>query len=300
MTDPHALLVTPSGPVKAEAFERGLAALADLDIPARWPDSALSAHAEADYLAGGDADRARELVAAVRERPRAVWMIRGGYGAIRTLEALTASGEDLFSGDPVPLWGFSDGTALLAAWDRAGWPAWQAPPITQLPRLSPESLARLRAAWHAGHLAPYPDLETIVPGAARGPLAGGNLCVLASLVGTPFEADLSGRVVLVEDVGERGYKVDRLFTQLRLSGALARAAALVIGDFTAIPANQRAIIFRFFDAEAPRLGIPVVKGMPIGHQHDNAPLPFGPGSGWDAVLEAPADGPATLSFAPRP
>ena len=74
------------------------------------------------------------------------------------------------------------------------------------------SLARIRAAWHAAHVAPFEGLLPLAPGVAEGPLGGGNLCVTVSLLATPFAADLAGRIVLIEDVGEPSYKVDRLFT----------------------------------------------------------------------------------------
>src|SRR5690606_7169389 len=164
------------------------------------------------YLAGSDRARAERLVTAVEARPRGLWMARGGYGAIRTLRALDAHGGSaaLDALPPVPLWGFSDGTALLARWAARGWPAWHAPPLSQLERLDAPSVARLRAVVHAGHVAPFEGLSPMAPGVVTAPLLGGNLCVLASLVGTPFAVSLRGAVAVFEDVGERAYKVDRL------------------------------------------------------------------------------------------
>ncbi|MCB9730665.1 MAG: LD-carboxypeptidase [Deltaproteobacteria bacterium] len=287
-------VIAPSGPLHPDALDAGLARLAELGIAADWPAGWREGVMAADgHLAGSDEHRATQLRDAIVARPSAIWMARGGYGALRTLDAARRQGE-LFDGEPVPLWGFSDGTVLLSAWDRAGWPGWHAPPMTQLPRLDDESIARVRATWHADHIAPFEDLVTLAPGQAEGALAGGNLCMLASIVGTPWEARFEGRVVLLEEVGEPAYKVDRLFTQLRLSGAFDRAVALVLGDFSALDATQSAAVAAFFAAEAKTLGIPVVTNAPFGHDRRNAPLPFGEATGYRALVDAPEGGPARL------
>ena len=290
-----ALPISPSGPLAAETLDEGLAELDAMGIP--WgfaPGGRAAALAREGWFAGDDSHRAGALLAAADAGGRALWMARGGYGAVRTLEAL---GEGVFDRQPVELWGFSDGTVLLAAWDRAGWPAWMAPPLSQLARLDEPSRARVRAAWHAGYVEAFePGLRTLVPGRGRGPLGGGNLCVLVSTLGTPWAADLRGRVVILEDTGEPAYKIDRMFTQLRLAGALEEAAALVLAGFTAVTPDMAQAIEAYFVAEAPRLGIPVAWGLPIGHDVANAPLPWGRASGWTATLEARADGTARLGF----
>ena len=292
-----ALPLAPAGPLKPDTLAGGLDAMVDMGIDFDWPegwrDRLLARY---DYLAGPDEARARTLADALALGPDAIWLARGGYGCIRTLQAADALDLDLFAGDPVPLWAFSDGTALLARWDRAGWPAWHAPPATQFPRLDERSRARVRAAWHADQVMPFEGLETLAPGHAEGPLAGGNLCVLASLVGTPWQADLRGRIVLLEDTGERAYKVDRLFTQLAYAGCFEGIAGLVLGRFTHISDDQAEGIERFFARTAATLGVPVVRGLPVGHDVDNAPLPYGQGSPWRARLEAPPEGTATLAF----
>ena len=295
------LPIAPSGPLAAETLHDGLAVLDEMEIPWAWPPGGADAVLARDlWFAGDDDHRAAGLRAATRAGGAApnLWMARGGYGAIRTLDTV---GVELFEGAarPATLWGFSDGTLLLAAWDRHGWPAWLAPPLSQLPRLTLPSRARLRAAWHADHVAPFEDLQTLAPGHAAGPIGGGNLCVLASALGTPWAADLRGRIVVLEDTGEPPYKVDRLFTQLVLSGALDGAAGLVLGAFSAISADTLDVIRAFFERDATALGIPVAWGLPVGHDTRNAPLPFGLASGHRAYLDAPTGGgPARLSFEP--
>jgi len=289
------LIISPAGPIKPEVLDRGLSAADALGIATTWPpgwrDSVLSADG---YFAGVDVLRAAWLREALTLGTEALWMSRGGYGCIRTLEASAPIAGGLFLGSPVPLWGFSDGTALLAAWDRAGWPAWHAPPISQLPRLDEESQARTRAAWATGEVAPFEGLLPHVPGQATGPLAGGNLAVLASLVGTPWSADLRDRIVLLEDVGEAPYAIDRLLTQMILSGAFEGALGFVVGQFTGLSDRASKTAHETIVERLTPLGLPLVTGLPIGHDAMNAPLPFGAGSERLAMLDVPRQGEATL------
>ena len=268
-----------------------------LEIGLTWPDGWRDRILAAEgYLAGSDEQRADQLVDALALGGHDLWMARGGYGCIRTLDVDRLRTRNLFIGPPGTLWGFSDGTVLLAAWDRAGWPAWHAPPISQLPRLDDASLARVHRAWHEGTVAAFSALRGLAPGTASGPLAGGNLCVLASCVGTPWAADLRGRIVLLEDTGEAPYKVDRLMTQLVTSGALEGCAGVILGAFTDVTEEQRSAIDAFFQNLAPTLGVPVAAGLPVGHGAAHAPLPYGSGSRLHAHLQVDPDGGAILDF----
>ena len=168
--------------------------------------------------------------------------------------------------------------------------------MSQLPRLDPESQARVHAAWHRREVAPFLDLKTVVPGSVTAPLAGGNLTVLGSLVGTPFAAKFEGKIVILEDVGEPAYRVDRLIKQLLLGGGLSQATGLVLGDFTDISQSQVETIRHHLHRVASELGIPSAEGLPIGHGERNAPLPNGDGGGWLATLNAVEGGAASLSL----
>jgi muramoyltetrapeptide carboxypeptidase len=292
-----ALLVSPAGPIKEEVLDKGLASAAELGIAIEWPpgwrDNILS---EDGFLAGSDVLRAATLLEALTSRANALWMARGGYGCIRTLQTSTSLAGGFFAQRPVPLWGFSDGTALLAAWDRAEWPAWHAPPISQLPRLDAPSRARTLAAWATGEVPPFEGLEIQVPGQATAPLAGGNLAVLASLVGTPWAADLRDRIVVLEDIGEAPYAIDRLLTQMILSGAFEGTLGFAIGQFTGLSDRAKEEAHRVVLERLVPLGLPMATGLPIGHESANAPLPYGAGSGRLAMLDVPRDGEACLRF----
>lgn len=298
-------IISPAGPITPTLLETGLAAAADLGIEGRYDAAAVLART--GFFAGDDDARAESLLAALTAVDGArlgaasaaldgLWMSRGGYGSVRTLAAL---GGRLAHAEPAPLWGFSDGTALLGAWVTLGWPAWLAPPIAQLPRLDELSRARLRAAVHAGHLAPIEGLTPLVAGTVDAPLAGGNLCVTASLVGTPWALDFRGRIAVFEDTGEPAYKVDRLLTQLRHAGALDGAAGLAFGAFTGLRPPEGEAVAAVLAEHADALGVPAARGLPIGHDVANAPLPLGAGAGFIARLEVGRDG-ARLAFLPSP
>jgi muramoyltetrapeptide carboxypeptidase len=292
-----ALLVSPAGPIKEEVLDQGLQAAADLGITIEWPpgwrDNILN---EDGFLAGNDVLRAASLLEALTLEANALWMSRGGYGCIRTLETSTSLAGGFFTQRPRPLWGFSDGTALLAAWDRAGWPAWHAPPISQLPRLDAPSRARTLAAWATGEVPAFDGLEIQVPGQATAPLAGGNLAVLASLIGTPWAADLRDRIVLLEDIGEAPYAIDRLLTQMILSGAFEGALGFCIGQFTGLSDRAKAQANEVVLQRLIPLGLPMATGLPIGHESANAPMPYGAGAGRLAMLDVPDQGEAHLRF----
>jgi muramoyltetrapeptide carboxypeptidase len=284
-----ATLICPSGAVTQEAYDAGIEALHALGIKSELSAGALE---RSGRFAGPHAQRSERLQGELSRAGGPLWMIRGGFGAIHTL----AMAPELFAGGEArELWAFSDGTVLLAAWLRAGWPAWHAPPVVQLPRLDEASLDRVRKAYLQGEVAPFRGLDTLSAGTATGSLAGGNLTVLASMVGSPFEADLGGAIVLVEDIGEAAYRIDRLFTQLRLSGAFQGVRGFVFGEFTGIEASELADIRAFLGSEMAAMGLPAAWGLPVGHGTRNAPLPFGEALGWRARLDV-GEGRASLEF----
>lgn len=220
------------------------------------------------YFAGEDAARGADLRAALGPGWDAVWMARGGYGLARLLPGLAPFDR--------PFFGFSDGTALLSWLADAGGRAVHAPVLSSLGTLVDDaSRERLRALL-AGE--PLPPLrgEPWREGEAEGPLRGGNLCVLASLCGTPWQLRGRGALVLLEDVGEPPYKVDRMLTQLRLSGALDGVAGFVLGEWSGCEPPRDAdwglrevLLDRLGD-----LGVPVLAGLPVGHGAANHALPF--------------------------
>ena len=267
-------LVAPAGPLRgAEDVERGCANVRALG----WePVVGMHILERADYFAGSDAVRLADLDAALRDpRIDGVWCLRGGYGVMRLLDGVDF---DALRRRPKALIGFSDITALHAAVGvRCGLGSFHGPVARgALSAFSRESLARATTGG-GDPCGTAPDARPLRGGRASGRLVGGNLALLAALVGTPYAPDLADAILVVEDVGEAVYRVDRMLRQLLLSGALAGCRAVVAGAFTEVPPSEDAV--RTTDdvvAEiAEILEVPCLAGIPVGHIADQWTLPLG-------------------------
>jgi muramoyltetrapeptide carboxypeptidase len=232
------------------------------------------------FLAGSDERRAEELNAALRDPDvRAIWVARGGYGASRLLPHLDAAA---LVADPKPIIGFSDVTALLCWAAYHGVASVHAPVVTQLAELDPED-ARWAVDVVTGAAAGAVLAEGLSASAKlalEGPLVGGNLRLLAHLCGSELAPSLDGALLVVEDIGERPYAIDRDLVQLAAQpgeAGLGRAAALLIGDFTRCdePGDLGQDPLRTVSAAAERARVPWVRGLPIGHGAVNRAFPFG-------------------------
>ncbi len=245
------------------------------------------------YLAGSDAARADDLNAMFADDGvDAIWCVRGGYGASRILPALDYA---LMQRKPKALIGYSDITALHVAIHRhAGLVTFHGPVAFRT--FTPYSLGELkRVLWtgetpvRLGGPPPFERAEgrvdwenrvtTLVPGKARGRLLGGNLCLMSHLCGTPYFPDLRGAILFLEDVEEAYYRIDRMLTQLWLSGALAGVAGVAFGKFTNCNSSPFFLQNRPLDdilAERCRaLGVPAISGIMVGHIEDQTTLPIG-------------------------
>jgi muramoyltetrapeptide carboxypeptidase len=245
------------------------------------------------YLAGADAARAADLNAMFADDGvDAIWCVRGGYGASRILPALDYA---LMQQKPKALIGYSDITALHMAIHRhAGLVTFHGPVAFRA--FTPYSLGELkRVLWtgetpvRLGGPPPFDRTEgrvdwenrvaTLVPGKARGRLLGGNLCLMSHLCGTPYFPDLRGAILFLEDVEEAYYRIDRMLTQLWLSGALAGVTGVAFGKFTSCEPSAFFLQNRPLEdilAERCRaLGVPAVSGIMVGHIEDQTTLPVG-------------------------
>ncbi|MEZ4394352.1 MAG: LD-carboxypeptidase [Polyangiales bacterium] len=217
------------------------------------------------FLAGDDSLRGGALVEAVRDHTvRAVLAARGGYGAARVLEGHGEALREALRDDPKPLVGFSDITALHALWSLAGARSVHGPMVAAVGRGA--SLEEVRAVLCGAVPEAWTGLEVWRGGEARGVARGGNLAVLASLLGTPWAMDLDGAVLLLEDVSEAPYRLDRMLTSLRLSGALRGVRAVVLGEFTGCDARADGVSAdEVLRERLGDLGVPVLARAPFGH-----------------------------------
>jgi muramoyltetrapeptide carboxypeptidase len=279
---PGALIgvLAPAGPVDAAVLPAVEAFYARHGWRVRLYPSCRARHATLDYLAGSDAQRLADLHAAMADdEVAAIHCLRGGYGTMRLLPAIDTA---LLRAKPKLLIGYSDITALHALWAQEGVPSLQAPmPASDLIKPGREAdeaalVALLQTGLPAGTVL-APELEPGEPvhaGVAEGRLIGGNLSLVAALVGTPWAWDAHGALLFLEDVSESLYRADRYLTQLRLAGVLGAVRGFLIGSFHETE-NPRPLIEELLMPLAREHGKPLLAGWPSGHGTPNRPLPMG-------------------------
>ena len=276
--------IAPSGAVRTEgAIEKAVQETERMGFKVKL---GVSAGQKYGYLSGTDDIRAQDINAMFADdEVDAIVCLRGGYGAMRILDKLD---YDLIAKHPKIFMGFSDITALhIALLEKCGLATFHGPMAAAnwvgkpLDDFSRESMYRaLMNAEPAGELANPPEYpkQTVNLGTAEGQLVGGNLMLMASSLGTPWEIDTKGRIVFIEEVGERTYCVDRMLTQLRLAGKFDDCAGVVFGDFADCPIEYPEYglsleeIIR--DVAAP-CGKPIFTGIRCGHCTPKLTLPFG-------------------------
>ncbi len=172
--------------------------------------------------------------------------------------------------------GFSYITTLLFRFSQqAGVITCHGPTVAHLGEIWPEAQEQCRGLLLQALPNPlqFTDLKILWPGLASGPLLGGNLAILCSLLGTPYAPTLAGHVLFLEDYNEPLYRIDRLLQQLRLAGSLQGVKALILGGFTG--GGPIAQVWDLFAAWGRDLNLPILANLPVGHQPDNFTLPVG-------------------------
>ncbi|HEX8583551.1 MAG TPA: LD-carboxypeptidase [Allosphingosinicella sp.] len=298
-------LVEPAGftddafdlePIKASIAAMGLVPRLAPHVAERW-----------GYLAGKDRERAADVNAMFADDDiRAIFAVRGGWGSARILPYLDWT---TIRANPKLLIGFSDITALhmaiaaragfatihgpnaASSWGKLSWDSFRAVAFEgQTPTYATPPAAEDRLAQRAG-LA-----RTFRPGKASGPLLGGNLTVLTSLMGTPFLPSFDGAILFIEDVDEAEYRIDRMLTQLALGGVLGKVAGVVFGQCTDCrakgPSYGGFTLSQVLEQHLAPLGVPAFQGALFGHVANQFSLPVGvraeidAGAGTIRLLEA--------------
>ncbi len=273
-------VAAPASPVEGGLLAAGVRLLTEAGYRVRVGPEASQPR---PWGEAADRERARAFLAAWRDpEVKAIVGARGGYGSFKTLPHLDPA---VLRSRPKRLVGFSDLTALLLfCHARLDLAAFHGPTVAHLPALTPAALADFRR-WLA---APgpqdrtFPGLTVLHPGVATGPLLGGNLTTLCHLVGTPFLPRLQGTILFLEDHNEAPYRLDRLVHHLLLAGALDGVAGVVLGAFTNAAGDYAQVLEVMMQALAP-LEVPVLAGLPVGHQPDNFTLPLGVAARLDAA-----------------
>jgi muramoyltetrapeptide carboxypeptidase len=273
----------PAGPINPTRLARGINLLEERF---RTQVSA-DVHIATGFLAGPDVQRADDFNRALRDPDiRAIVVARGGYGVMRILPLLDV---DALRADPKPIVGFSDATALLSWAGHAGVRGIHGPVASQLGDLPANDVAWL----HRMLTDPTPPGDmpwrlratgAAATGTRTGWLVGGNLTLIAHLVATPWQIATEDAVLLIEEVAEAPYAIDRYLTRLALADALGGLQAVLVGDLTRCtdpptppgalrddPSASLAVI----DERLRSFGIPGLSGAPIGHGQVHTAVPWG-------------------------
>jgi muramoyltetrapeptide carboxypeptidase len=265
----------------------------------------LTAHANVgkSFKAGPPELRAQDLHDAFADpEVDAVVPLAGGQSGAQVLPYLDYG---LIASNPKPFVAYSELTVLHAAFGKAGLVSFYGPMASALgvlPESTQESWLRaVTTAAPLGILDPDgPPAKTVVPGVAEGDLVGGTLSLVDTLLGTPFEIDTRGKILLLEDVNEEPARVDRFLTHLLNAGKLQQCAGIWLGDFKrCVPRDKWPVwggasltVEELIDELIVPLGIPAIHGLPVGHSREVVTVPLGvrarldAGAGRIELLEA--------------
>jgi muramoyltetrapeptide carboxypeptidase len=284
-------VVSPSGPVPMDRLDTGSDILREWGLDVVFGKHVLDVHDRLGYLAGADADRAADLQQAWLDPSiAAVLCARGGYGAQRMVDLL--DWDAMRTVQPKVFAGFSDITALHEAFaTQLGVATLHAPMVGARPfgtdEPSTEHLRRILFEPGTTLTLHSSTAEMLAPGVARGMTCGGNVSLLPADLGTPTGRDsAAGAILLLEDVEEDLYRLDRIFTQLQRSGWLEGVAGVAFGSFHDCEDGVRDLVLDRFG----ELGVPMVWELGFGHGPTSLTVPLG----LPAVLDADA---ATLTLA---
>lgn len=253
-------IVAPSGRFDPARRDIGLAWLQNLGFETVRFDEDLLPDL---YFSASDEVRGERLIAALTDATLdAIWAVRGGYGVTRLLASVPF--ETILS---TPVFGFSDLTPLLETLQRrTGARCVHSPVLHSIGGTDEPSLTHLRALLRGEPTAPLVG-HTWRAGEVEAPLRGGNLAMMAATAGTPFQLDATGAILVIEEVNELPYRIDRMLTQLGAAGILEGIAGVALGEFEGC--GDAELLDTVLRRATQPLGVPVIAGLPIGHGAHN-------------------------------
>lgn len=268
-------VIAPAGPVTGERLTRLERGIDYLRRRGFQVIEGRSLRRQTGYTAGSDDERLADLNNMLHNaQVDAIFCARGGYGLSRILDKIDYRAVRR---RPKILVGYSDVTALqMALFRRTGLVTFAGPMAaadlgTQMPETTESSLWQMLTGAVAHPV--VDELKIVAPGIAEGRLLGGCLSVLVTLLGTRFMPNLDGAVLVAEDIGEPLYKIDRYFCQLKNAGLLRRLKGVILGQFTGLkdsPGDLHAVVAGFFQGD-----VPIVAGLPFGHEPLKMTIPYG-------------------------
>lgn len=285
-------LVSPAGPVSEEKFANALINMENLGLIPVYNEVAKSTYG---YFSAKDEERLADLHQAfANSEIKGIWCLRGGYGCTRILPFIDYK---LIRKNPKVFIGYSDITALhLAFYHKAGLQSFHGP-VASSQVFSDYTLQYVKALFFEGQrdftVGPHIQAEekyrqeilTLYEGEASGKLTGGNLTLLAAMAGTPFAPSFKNKLVFMEEVGEKPYRIDRMLTQLWQATDISKSNGIIFGTFYDCQAKTEENSFSLIEviqSFADLAKKPAIYGFPVGHVPDMVTLPIG----GDATLKA--------------
>lgn len=268
-------VMAPASCFDRDAFMIGVRRIESWGFKVRYREDIF---AKARYLAGDDERRFSELREFLFDpEVKAIFAARGGYGSMRLLPLLDSLPQDL---PPKIILGYSDLTSLLMYfYQRWGWVTFHGPVVAKDigHRLKPDGEAALLKALTQPiplGLVSSPEAKTLHAGKVSGTLVGGCLSLLVCSLGTPYQLQTEGKILFLEDVGEKLYSLDRMITHLRLAGAMQGVRGIIFGPLKDTH-DDSSVICEVLSDLLRDLDIPMLFGIPSGHTENSLTLPFG-------------------------
>ncbi|MEH7389528.1 LD-carboxypeptidase [Bacillus sp. JJ1503] len=272
-------IIAPASPPNQENLYRSFAFIEDLGLKIKLGKHVYDQYG---YLAGKDEDRLADLHMMFADNDvKAIICAGGGYGTGRIASHID---YELIKSNPKIFWGYSDITFLHTAIRKlAGLVTFHGPMLASdigkvdADPLSKEYFKQLFNPTEIQYNEEISPLETLIEGKANGEITGGNLSLIASTIGTPFEIDTKGKLLLIEDINEEPRSIDRMLNQLHMAGKLYDAAGLIIGDFNnCVPERELSLsLDEVIHHYALLANKPAIKGFRFGHCSPHISIPLG-------------------------
>ncbi|NLV88138.1 MAG: LD-carboxypeptidase [Tissierellia bacterium] len=275
-------IIAPASPTTDGNIKKVEKKLTDMGFKVKMGKSVYERYG---YLSGNDAVRAEDINSMFKDKEiDGIICIRGGYGTPRILDLID---YEIIKENPKVFVGYSDITALHIAFNQiAGLVTFHGP-------MAASDMVRNFSDFSKDHLLKAimddeplggisnPEGEEIITingGIGEGEIIGGNLSLIVDTIGTPYEIDVKGKILFIEEVGEEPYNIDRMFNQLRLSGKLSEAEAIILGDFNKCDPekpDESLTLEQVINDHIKPLGKPTIYNLQAGHCEPMVTIPFG-------------------------
>lgn len=282
-------IIAPASPTTEERVKKAHDKLIELGFKVKMGKSPYERYG---YLSGTDTIRANDINEMFKDKEvDGIICIRGGYGTPRILDLLD---YDAIRDNPKVFVGYSDITALHIAFTQISnlvtyhGPMVASDMIGDFSEFSKDNL--FKAIMNKAPIGKISnpqgeEIFTINGGVAEGTIIGGNLSLIVDTIGTPYEIDVKGKILFIEEVGEEPYNIDRMLNQLRLSGKLHEANGIILGDFNNCVSekhDENLTLEQVIEDQIKPIGKPTIYNLQAGHCDPMVTLPFGVAARLDA------------------